>query len=36
MAGEKCRAGCKTKDHADYWECLVDARISVDKSSLRP
>lgn len=36
MAGENCRTGCRTKDHADYWECLVDARISVDKTSLRP
>lgn len=31
-----CRTGCPTQDHADYSECLVAARINVDKSSLRP
>jgi hypothetical protein len=35
MAGENCRTGCKTKDHADYSECLYDSRINVDKTSLR-
>ena len=31
-----CRTGCPTQDHADYSECLVAARINVDKSSLKP
>lgn len=36
VKGAKCRTGCKTKDHDTYAECLADARIAVDKSSLRP
>jgi len=31
-----CRTGCPTQDHADYGECLFQARINVDKSSLKP
>jgi len=31
----KCRTGCKTQDHESYWECLQDASISIDKTSLQ-
>ena len=31
-----CRTGCKTQDHESYWDCLQDAAIAVDKTSLRP
>jgi hypothetical protein len=30
-----CRSGCPTQDHASYGECLQDARIAVDKTSLK-
>lgn len=31
-----CRSGCPTQDHATYADCLADARIGIDKTSLRP
>lgn len=31
-----CRSGCPTQDHKSYGDCLTDARIAVDKTSLRP
>ena len=34
--GNNCRSGCTTKDHATYSDCLADARIGIDKTSLRP
>jgi hypothetical protein len=30
-----CRAGCPTQDHASYGDCLRDANIAIDKSSLK-
>ena len=36
VLGENCRSGCITKDHATYADCLADARIGIDKWSLRP
>ncbi len=30
-----CRTGCKTQDHETYWDCLQDASIAVDKTSLK-
>lgn len=33
--GDNCRTGCKTKDHDSYYDCLQDARIAVDKTSLK-
>lgn len=30
-----CRTGCATQDHASYGDCLQEARIAVDKTSLK-
>lgn len=30
-----CRAGCPTKDHANWGECARAAKIGVDKESLK-
>ena len=35
VLGENCRSGCLTRNHRDYAECLADARIGIDKTSLR-
>ncbi len=34
--GASCRAGCKTKEHYTYADCLAAANIGIDKTSLRP
>jgi hypothetical protein len=33
MAGDKCRSGCKARDHASYAECLLDAAPSARNST---
>ena len=30
-----CRSGCPTQDHDSYGECLRDANIAIDKTSLK-
>ena len=30
-----CRSGCKTQDHKSYGDCLKDASIAIDKTSLK-
>ena len=30
-----CRSGCKTQDHKSYGECLKDASIAIDRTSLQ-
>lgn len=35
-AGYHCRAGCTTRDHRSWGDCLRAARIGVDRESLRP
>lgn len=30
-----CRAGCKTQNHESYNDCLQDANIAIDKTSLK-
>lgn len=30
-----CRVGCPTQDHQSYGDCLRDARIGIDKTSLK-
>ena len=30
-----CRTGCPTKDHKSWGECVADANIAIDKTSLK-
>lgn len=30
-----CRSGCSTQDHDSYSDCLADANIGIDKTSLK-
>lgn len=32
--GDACRAGCATRDHATWGECVRAARIAVDRTAL--
>ena len=36
MAGENCRSGCKTKNHASWGECARAANLSISAGESAP